>query len=143
MYFSVFSSSEYYDKDGHCNTSRLVDDNDDDLCLICWLPNEETNEIKLLTDFSHINPKCKCKPKIHTLCINEWIKKSTTCPICRTNMNVIIFTHDGQNIYIKCISYTICLLQILYYASLFNLFLIILYNIYFMLNNYEDNYKIY
>jgi hypothetical protein len=149
MYFSVFSSSEYYsDEDRDCNTHRV---DEDDLCLICWLPGDTKNEVKLLTDFSHIKPKCKCKPKIHTLCINEWIKKSPTCPICRTNMNIIIFTTDGQNIfincYINCISYTICLLRILCYASFLNLFLIIFYNtyfIYFMVNSYhQDDYGIY
>ncbi len=149
MYFSVFSSSEYYsDEDRHCNTPRV---DEDDLCLICWVPGDKKNEVKLLTDFSHIKPKCKCKPKIHTICINEWIKKSPTCPICRTNMNIIIFTTDGQNIfincYIKCISYTICLLRILCYASFLNLFLLIFYNtyfIYFMANSYhQDDYGIY
>lgn len=150
MYFSIFSSSEYYsDEDRDCNKEQCIDT--DEICLICWLPGDTQNQINILTNFSHIKPKCKCKPKIHTLCINEWIKKSPTCPICRTKMNIIIFTSDGKNIfincYIKCISYTVYLLRFLCYASFLNLFFIIFYNgysIYFMANNYyEDNYGIY
>lgn len=148
MYFSVFSSSEYY-SDEEINGKLSVDE--DDLCLICWLPGEEKNDINLLSEFSHIKPNCKCKPKIHSICINEWIKKTPSCPICRTKMNMIIFNTNNENVlinyYIICISYTINLLKFISYASFINLLCILFYNIYsiYIMTNtfYEDNYGIY
>lgn len=149
MYFSVFSSSEYYSNDDINNNHISI--KEDDLCLICWLPQEEQNEIKILSDFSHIKPNCKCKPKLHSTCINNWIKKSPTCPICRTKMNIIIFTTNPENIlinyYIICISYTLQLLKIISYASFVNLLCLLfynIYNIYIMTNTlYEDDFRIY
>lgn len=150
MYFSIFPSSEYYsDEDRDCEPIPLIDQ--EDICLICWNPGNKQNQINILTNFPHIKPKCKCNPKLHTLCINEWIKKTPTCPICRTKMNIIIFTIDGKNIflncYVKCLSYTVELLRILCYASFLNIFFIIFYNtvrIYYMANKYyEDDYEIY
>jgi hypothetical protein len=148
MYFSVFSSSEYY-SDEDVDNKLIIDK--DQLCLICWLPTEETNKIKLLSEFSHINPKCKCKPKLHTLCINEWIKKTPSCPICRTQMNIIVFNSDNKNLfincYIKCCMYSVKLLRFGCYASFINLLFLLLYNIYsiyFMTNQYnQDDYGIY
>jgi hypothetical protein len=147
MYFSIFSSSEYY-SDENINTCSSLDDK---LCLICWLPEEEKNEINLLSNFSHIKPNCKCKPNIHLQCLNEWITKSPTCPICRTKMNIIVFTRDEQTFliscYINCIGYTIQCLKILSYASFINFLCLLvynMYNIYYMTNKYyEDDYGIY
>lgn len=148
MYFSVFSSSEYC-SDEDINNNISIDE-DDHLCLICWLPQEEQNEIKLLSEFSHIKPNCKCKPKLHSTCINDWITKSPTCPICRTKMNIIIFTTNNENIlincYIVCISYTVQLLKFISYASFINLLCILFYNIFSIYNMtntlYEDDYGI-
>lgn len=148
MYFSIFSSSEYY-SDEDIDSELII--NEDDICLICWLPGEQQNQIKLLSEFSHIKPKCKCKPKLHPHCINEWIMKTPSCPICRTKMNIIIFTPDNTNVfincYIVCVSYTVNFLRILCYASFINLFCLIFYNFYYMYNTtnnyYEDNYGIY
>jgi len=89
MYFPVYSTSEYYSNNDISN-NKLIDKNDD-ICLICWLPQEKHNEIKLLSEFLHIKINCNCKPKLHYTCINEWIKQTQTCPICRTQINIIIF----------------------------------------------------
>lgn len=148
MYFSIFSSSEYY-SDEDIDSELII--NEDDICLICWLPGEEQNQIKLLSEFSHIKPKCKCNPKLHYQCINQWIMTTPTCPICRTKMNIIIFTPDNTNIvincYIICVSYTVHFLRILCYASFINLFFLIFYNFYYIYNAthnyYHDDYGIY
>ena len=56
MYFSIFSSSEYYsDEDRDCNIVPCIDK--DDICLICWLPGDNQNQINILTNFSNIKPK--------------------------------------------------------------------------------------
>ena len=53
-------------------------------CFICFMPYEQNNPIKMLSEFSHISLKCKCNTNIHLLCLNNWIHKTQTCPICRT-----------------------------------------------------------
>ncbi len=123
MYFSAFSSSKYSNKNI-------------DICLICWLPEDKHNKIYQITDFSHITTKCKCKPKIHRLCIDEWLNKSPTCPICRTNMNFNSFSINNINrkkylFIIECISYTSCLLQIIYCGFILQICYIFLYDSYF------------
>jgi hypothetical protein len=148
MYFSIFTSSEY-DSDDDINNELVV--KEDDLCLICWLPAEEKNQIKILSEFSHIKPKCKCKPKLHSECINEWIIKTPSCPICRTKMNIIIFTDDNKNVvincYIVCVSYTVYFLRVLCYTSLINLLCLLFYNVYciYIMTNtfYQDDYGVY
>jgi len=77
MYFSVFLSSEYYSDEDITNNISI---DKDKLCLICWLPQEEQNEIKLLSEFSHIKTNCKCKPNLHSTCINDWIKNHKHVP---------------------------------------------------------------
>jgi hypothetical protein len=152
MYFSIFNSYDYYSDEDTVRDIQTCDD-EEDMCLICWLPGNNKNEIHVLTNFSNIKPKCRCNPKLHTACINEWVKKSPTCPICRTKMNIIIFTSDGQNVFIncytKCVSYTVRFLRFIFYVSFFNLFFIIFtytYTIfiYYIANKYyEDDSGIY
>lgn len=148
MYFSIYPSCEY-NSDDEQNNNIIFSDND--LCLICWLPEDKNNKIKLLSDFSHIKVNCKCNPKIHGNCLNDWITKSKTCPICRTEVNLVILLSNNKNFfihfYIISIEYTICLLKILSFTSLINLFFLMVYNmykIYFMTNTYyQDDYGIY
>ena len=49
-------------------------------CCIC------INNIKKNQDIYH----CKnCNKTFHYNCMNEWVKSSSTCPICRTNIDVV------------------------------------------------------
>ena len=59
---------------------------EEDLCLICWQPTEKNNIIKKLSYFSDVSISCKCSPYIHQLCLNNWINKNNSCPICRTKI---------------------------------------------------------
>ena len=68
-----------------CFNIKKVNHNNYEIdCFICFMPYEQNNPIKMLSDFSHIIQKCKCNAKIHLLCLNNWIKKTQSCPICRT-----------------------------------------------------------
>lgn len=145
MYFSTFSSSEYY-SDEDIDSNLLA--KEDEICLICWLPEEDKNQIKILSDFKHIKLTCKCKPKLHTRCINEWIQKTTSCPICRTKINIIVFSANDNNILHNC--YSTCIVyffRIIYYISFIHFLFMFYYNIYyiyFITNNYhEDDYGVY
>ena len=66
------------------NIKKVNHDNYEIDCFICFMPYEQNNPIKMLSDFSHIIQKCKCNAKIHLLCLNNWIQKIQSCPICRT-----------------------------------------------------------
>ena len=55
-------------------------------CFICFMPREQNNPIKMLSEFSHISLKCKCNTNIHLLCLNNWIYQTHSCPICRTTL---------------------------------------------------------
>lgn len=59
-------------------------------CLICWLPEEENNQINKLSEYTYIIKICKCDPKIHVECINKWVNLCQTCPICRTKLQVTV-----------------------------------------------------
>jgi hypothetical protein len=118
-----FISNEYY---FYNDTNELLIEKD--ICLICWLPTETDNVIKRLSDFAHINITCKCKPMIHQLCINDWISKNPSCPICRTpifysNQNYLTYYH-------KFIKYNTYLIKIIFYMNLLYFIYVFLYNIY-------------
>ena len=55
-------------------------------CFICFMPYEQNNPIKMLSEFPYIIQKCKCNTNIHLLCLTNWIRKTQSCPICRTKI---------------------------------------------------------
>jgi hypothetical protein len=110
-----------------------------DICFICWMPNEKDNMIKKLSDFSHITITCKCKPQIHQLCLNNWISKHTSCPICRTK---IIVSKQQYLTYYNFVKYTTYSLKLLFYINLLNFMYNFFYNIYILtfFDDYTDIY---
>lgn len=137
----MYSSSEH---------SSIVKNNilqivEKDCCLICWTHSEKDNQIKLLSDFSHINVICKCQPKIHQKCLDVWINKNKSCPICRRKITVRLLKSGNTNFincYIYCVEYTVRGLRILCYISFVNLMCLFFYNIYsiyFIVSTYNSN----
>lgn len=57
-------------------------------CLICWLPSQDNSCIITMKSFRYINTMCTCNPKIHNSCLEEWINKTSSCPICRKPLTV-------------------------------------------------------
>jgi hypothetical protein len=88
-------------------------------CFICFMPYEQNNPIKMLSEFSHIIQKCKCNSRIHLLCLNNWIQKKQSCPICRTKC-IYLENPNLQKYYVKCII-NIYLFILLFY----NIYLIV------------------
>jgi len=125
---------------------------DDYICVICWLPSEKNNKIKYMKDFSNIYYFCDCNVLIHIDCFNEWIIKCPnipSCPICRTK--ITIFTSDFVTNYIKSLSVTVfiivfnCtynLLRVVTIAYLFNICCLCMYNLYmiYVINRYYEYY---
>jgi len=135
MYFSIFSSLEHYSY--KYRTNDVIFDKTEDICVICWMPEEKNNMLKHLPDFSHISTLCKCHPQIHYLCLNNWINKNKSCPICRTKLHVNILKINDNifiNYYTNFIKYTIIVIRIITYASFLHLICLLVYNIYIIAN---------
>jgi len=113
-----------------CFNIKKVNHNNYEIdCFICFMPYEQNNPIKMLSDFSHIIQKCKCNAKIHLLCLNNWIKKTQSCPICRTKCTSLQKSNLRKyyviiNIYIFIIlTYNIFVCLIILKHILFQLYL--------------------
>ncbi len=88
-------------------------------CFICFMPSNQNNQIKMLSEFSHIIQKCKCNAKIHLQCLNNWINKRQSCPICRTKCIQLPDTNLRKY-------YVVCIINIYVFIILsFNIYLII------------------
>ena len=100
----------YYDDQVVCDINI---DKENDICFICWIPSSTNNKIKYLSDFGNIRKECKCNPKLHSQCLEDWIKHTLTCPICRktltTNKNIFV------DFNISCIKHTVCFFKFISY----------------------------
>lgn len=150
MYFSLISSYENFckninDEDKDKDTNNYLINNQKDTCLICWMPTDENNELKKLSNFLHINIICDCQPKIHYLCLNIWISKNSSCPICRKKISIKTLNLKNSTMFEKIYYYgkeyhfyfckTICFITFSYLITM------LLYNIYIsIMVQYKDNY---
>jgi hypothetical protein len=102
MYYSIFDPyDEKYDiflrqLNVKKDFSEKVFDNEDLCCIICLEIDTSFNKIKNMQSISSINLFCNCNVYIHEYCLDSWIKKTKTCPICLTKITQIdsIFTSD-------------------------------------------------
>lgn len=90
MYFSVFQSSQYNtDEEDKINNIKQITETEDN-CIICWSPQDNYNKLYLLTEIPNISLDCCCQPKLHEVCLNNWLKNTCSCPICRKKILVNI-----------------------------------------------------
>jgi|UniRef100_A0A6C0AM39 hypothetical protein len=61
-------------------SSILLKNNFD--CSICQEDNDNDNDNNI-----HIIRKLNCNHQFHIYCIEKWLSKETTCPICRKNLS--------------------------------------------------------
>jgi hypothetical protein len=134
MYCILYTSSEYYENEQNYN---IIEDETNKQCLICWLPSNENNVIKKIKDFSDICSACNCNPPFHYNCLEDWINRTSSCPICRTK--ITINKQISPNNYIKAITYfvfcfnlSVSMLRVATVISMINLFLLCTYNCYFI-----------
>jgi 23S rRNA A1618 N6-methylase RlmF len=131
----LYTSSEYYEKEQHYNV--IEEDETNKQCLICWLPSNENDVIKKIKDFSDIYSVCNCNPPFHYKCLEDWINRTSSCPICR--IKITINNKISPNNYIKAITYfvfcfnlSVSMLRVATFISMINLFLLFTYNFYFI-----------
>ena len=118
MYYSIFDP--YNEINGMKQT-----------CMICW----ETDDMSIEFDSIYKNyRKCKCKSYFHPDCIEVWISKQNSCPICRSKLYKDITYIDNymnitsnfyKNILFKT-KYAILVIKIIYISCLLSF---IVYNI--------------
>lgn len=148
MYFSIYPSSEYFSEEDDAYIKKIhLDEEQDEICIICWLPSDDNNKIQLLTDFKQITQLCKCHPNLHKFCLEKWIRKSSSCPVCRTKLTINLSFNENKSIfiiyYVFCIENTLKGLKFLCYLSFINLLCIFIYNINYVYLFYSQSYETY
>jgi hypothetical protein len=146
MYFSTFSSYNSLSDEDTIENDIDIDEND--ICIICWLPSNEKNTIVRLNDYYTITTTCKCNPKIHSLCFNDWIQRTQTCPICRKNILIHIqyLTNNSVHTFTYIFVFFNFATRVMRFAtivSFINLFILCIYNLYIMYylrRDYFDEY---
>jgi len=137
MYFSTFDPyDEKYDiflhelniKDNF--DKKKVFDEEDLCCIICLEIDTSFNKIKNMQAITDIKLFCNCNVYIHTNCLEFWIKKRNTCPICLTKITQIDSIFKKESIKkIMTIILNDVLLRIIKYIMITNIIMWILYNI--------------
>ena len=138
MYYTIYTSTDYDD---------CIEFEENNQCLICLLPSNKKDVIKKMNEFLNINIKCNCNPNLHYNCLEKWIDKTHSCPICRKivsyNLNITnkynsdnldtsvnLVNYVTHNIYIN--KFNMLTLRIATIFLTINVFLFFIYNCYFM-----------
>jgi len=134
MYYFLYTSSEYYDKNIILKElTELPKENNNDKCLICWLPSTNNNPIKSIKEFPQFITTCYCKPLLHNSCLNNWIINTPSCPICRKAITVQLPEVQRFNFSVCYIFFYNCAnraLRAATFVSIINLFCLCFYNLY-------------
>ena len=130
MYYTIYTSTDYDD---------CIEFEENNQCLICLLPSNKKDVIKKMNEFLNINIKCNCNPNLHYNCLEKWIDKTHSCPICRkyvsydpvnSDTSVNLVNYVTHNIYIN--KFNMLTLRIATIFLTINIFLFFIYNCYFM-----------
>jgi hypothetical protein len=113
MYDLLYIISKYYKKQQ--DDKVFNDEQTNKLCLICWLPSNKNETIQNMKNISHIVVICDCNPIFHKKCLDIWINKTSSCPICRKKITItseIIITETTINKHIDILTYAIFIYNI-------------------------------
>jgi len=143
MYYTIYTSDE---NEQFYLYNNLINKNisQEKLCIICWSKNEtnETNDqLYFIKDFNKYIVSCNCNVLMHYNCLNAWIEKTYSCPICRKNIYIydndfylIIRNQDYFRQFKKSIiayKYILGLIRFASLISILNFIWLIIFNIYF------------
>jgi hypothetical protein len=141
MYYTIYTSDEneqFYLYNNIIN-KNFKKKHQDKLCIICWVKNEPDDELYYIKDFDQYIVSCNCNVLMHGNCLDQWILKTNSCPICRKQIsgNYHYLQYDNTN-YILIIKYylivynnTIKILKFFSYLSVINFFCLIICSFYF------------
>lgn len=137
MYYSIFDPyDEKYDIFLHqLNNKENLDnkklfDEEDLCCIICLETDASFNKIKNMQSITDIKLFCNCNIYIHKYCLESWMKKRNTCPICLTKITQIdsIFKRESINKIVIFILNDV-ILRIIKYIMITNVIIWTFYNI--------------
>lgn len=69
--------------------SHICEEDIEEVCSICWCSFKRGESLKSLP--------CPAHHTFHDDCIDNWIRKHTTCPICRNNFSDYIFGESDDS----------------------------------------------
>ena len=123
-----YISSEYY--------------NGDIQCLICLSESKKNDVIKKMKEFSNLYIICDCNPTFHYTCLENWVERTSSCPICRKKIRINKHNNDINQVvnpiinpiahFIFYCDFNIFMLRIITIVLTINIFLFFIYNCYFM-----------
>ena len=123
-----YISSEYY--------------NGDIQCLICLSESKKNDVIKKMKEFSNLYIICDCNPTFHYTCLENWVERTSSCPICRKKIRINKHNNDINPVvnpivnpiahFIFYCDFNIFMLRIITLVLTINIFLFFIYNCYFM-----------
>ena len=123
-----YISSEYY--------------NGDIQCLICLSESKKNDVIKKMKEFSNLYIICDCNPTFHYTCLENWVERTASCPICRKKIRINKHNNDINQVvnpiinpiahFIFYCDFNIFMLRIITIVLTINIFLFFIYNCYFM-----------
>ena len=88
MYYTLYTSSDYYEEDDVLKEDESLKEDDVKICLICWLPNKNNDLVQNMKQISYILTTCDCDALFHSNCLQAWITNSSSCPICRKELTI-------------------------------------------------------
>jgi hypothetical protein len=111
-------------------------------CMICWEDKKEICTLLQENIFSdsvkNYKVICLCNIRIHKTCMNKWIQKNKSCPICHNAL------YEYQTLYsylytllLSCIKYIYSLFVNVVLSLIIVHLLLILYLVYFIKLYYE------
>jgi len=133
MYYTIYTSDEneqfyIYQNKINKNTTKNIQEN---LCIICWSKNEINDELFYIKNLDKYIVTCNCNVLMHVDCLDIWIQKTNSCPICRKN---ITYNENHLKIityYIIGYNYIIKLLRFATILSILNFICLLICNTYF------------
>jgi hypothetical protein len=134
MYYSLYTSYEYYENNYIIeNRDKIIYENINIMCLICLDYSNWNNSVKNMKEFEDINSSCNCNPYFHKTCLMKWINITSSCPICKNSICLIVQQHNYNNYcnnifdpfalanFIEYSNFALKIFQIIYLAILINL----------------------
>lgn len=108
MYFQIYNhlDSDNNFSESESNNLEIYKEINAYECIICLEKNSKKFAIVKLTNAliknekdDRLEKKCLCESFIHQYCLNKWVKKNESCPICREKFNEIAKPHENKTIY--------------------------------------------
>lgn len=105
MYFQIYN---HLDSDNNFSESENnnVENCNNYECIICLEKNSKKFAIIKLTNALIKNEKedsleknCLCESFIHQYCLNKWVEKSESCPICREKFDEIVKPLENKTLF--------------------------------------------